>query len=90
MTDKNTTIGIKEQTRKRLEALGKKGQSFDDVIVQMLEDCEGIEVCGGCSKRVNMRQTEQHVATDKGRRTVIVKECPVCGHQKFADKFKED
>ena len=33
----NTTITIKKETHQKLQSLGKKGQTFDDVVSELLQ-----------------------------------------------------
>lgn len=35
-----TTIAIREETKKRLDAVGNKGDTYEDVIVKLLDCCE--------------------------------------------------
>jgi predicted DNA-binding protein len=36
----NTTINISMETKKRLSALGKHGQSYNDIVVEILDAIE--------------------------------------------------
>lgn len=36
-----TTIVVKKETRDRLKKIGKKGESYDDIINRLIDKCGG-------------------------------------------------
>jgi hypothetical protein len=36
-----TTIQLEEETRDRLKAFGKKGESYDDIVIRLMDIAEG-------------------------------------------------
>lgn len=40
MVDDITTIKVKRDTKERLDKLGAKGESYDDILVRLLNSCE--------------------------------------------------
>ena len=36
-----TTIQLEEETRDRLKGFGKKGESYDDIVIRLMDNYEG-------------------------------------------------
>lgn len=36
-----TTIQLEEQTRDRLKSFGRKGESYDDIVIRLMDHYEG-------------------------------------------------
>lgn len=41
MYNKYTVIRLSQETRERLKALGKKGETYEEIVKRMLEEVEG-------------------------------------------------
>ncbi|MEM3563496.1 MAG: hypothetical protein QXR19_09720 [Candidatus Jordarchaeaceae archaeon] len=84
MTKDLTTIQLSKTVRERLKKLGKKGETYDDIIKRLIEIAESNEVRKGSSTNstgVSQPNSEKQIVEIEN----LFKEL----HEKFRGKFKD-